>query len=154
MQVLLEEICQNIRNYFCDYSKGDVCAGEFEIIENTIRGVNGTKTPAIYSGVYYRIVGSRINSGIFLAGTDTLKDEEAFDGEIWMLRLPVAFLALVEEIKAWQEKNGAVTSDNMSPFNSESFGGYSYSKGTSSSGGAAVSWASQYAARLNAWRKI
>lgn len=155
MQLLLEEICQNIRNYFCDYSKGDVCAGEFEIIENTIRGVNGTKTPAIYSGVYYRIVGSRINSGIFLAGTDTLKDEEAFDGEIWMLRLPVAFLALVEEIKAWQTKNGGVNSENMSPYTSESFGGYSYSKGGSnSSGGTAVSWAAQFGSRLNAWRKI
>ncbi len=154
MQLMLEEVCQNIRNFFCDYKKGDICAGEFQIVNGQLEGLNGTPTPVIYTGLYYRIVGSRINNGIFIAGTDTLTDEEAFDGEVWLLRLPVAFLALVEEIKEWQEKNGAATSDNMSPFNSESFGGYSYSKGTSSSGGAAVSWASQYAARLNAWRKI
>lgn len=155
MQILLEEICQNIRNYFCDYRKGDVCAGEFLIENGVISGVNGTKTPVIYSGMYYRIVGSRLNSGIILAGTDTLTDEETFDGEVWLMRIPIPFLALVADIKDWQDKNGGADSANMSPFASESFGGYSYSKGSTYGGNsAAVSWQAQFASRLNAWRKI
>ena len=155
MQILLEEVCQSIRNYFCDYYRGDVCTGEFEIVNGEIKGVNGSKTPVIYSGMYYRIVGSRLNNGIFLAGTDTPTDEETFDGEIWLMRIPAAFLALVAEIKEWQTKNGGADSANMSPFASESFGGYSYSKGGSNAGGGtSVSWQSQYASRLNAWRKI
>jgi hypothetical protein len=83
-----------------------------------------------------------------------LKDE-VFEGSLWLMAIPQAFLDLVEEIDAWQKKNGAVDSAAMSPFNSESFGGYSYSKGVGSSGGGlATTWQAAYAARLNAWRKI
>jgi hypothetical protein len=154
MRILLEEICRETRNWFCDYTKGDIYAGRFQIEDGTITGLDGTRTPPITEGMHYRISGSYKNDGICLAGTDTPEDE-TFTGEIWLLHFPKAFLELCDEIKAWQDENGGATSTNMSPFTSESFGGYSYSKGGSgASGGTAVTWKAQYASRLNAWRKI
>ena len=47
-----------------------------------------------------------------------------------------------------EKKNGEVAA---SPFASESFGGYSYTKITSASG---ISWQSQFRARLNRWKKL
>ena len=46
---------------------------------------------------------------------------------------------------------------SMSPFTSESFGGYSYSKSSGSGGNGeaqALSWQRQFQSSLNKWRKI
>ena len=83
---------------------------------------------------------------------DLVLTDEIFDGVIWLMAIPKAFLDLVKEIEDWQKKNGAADSAAMSPFNSESFGGYSYSKGTG--GGTATTWQTIYASHLNIWRKI
>ena len=85
--------------------------------------------------------------------------DETFEGAVWAMAVPPAVLALLAEIEAWQEKYGGVDSAAMSPFTSESFGGYSYSKGSrgssSSSGtGDAGTWQSVFSSRLNKWRKI
>ncbi len=85
-----------------------------------------------------------------------LKDE-IFDGEIWAMAIPQEFVFLAGEIKAWQDKYGGIDSEAMSPFQSESFGGYSYSKGGSSVSNRASSvttWSNTFASRLNKWRKI
>jgi hypothetical protein len=153
MQKLLEEVCQTIRNWFVNFDNGDVYSGSYEISGGVITGQGTSDTPEITTGMYYRIVGSFKNDGVYLAGTDTPIDEQ-FNGQIWLMHPTAAFLALVTEIGAWQTLNGGADSTNMSPFNSESFGGYSYSKGGNASGGTAVSWKSQFASRLNAWRKI
>ena len=154
MQAVIEEICKEIRNWFCSYDNGDIYKGKFNIEAGVVTGLDGTPTPPIIDGSYYRIVGSLTTDGVVYAGTDYPADE-TFTGEIWLLHFPKAFLELCDEIKAWQDENGGATSTNMSPFTSESFGGYSYSKGGSgSSGGSAVTWKAQYASRLNAWRKI
>lgn len=154
MQLLLEEVCTHIRNWFVDYNQGDIYSGTFSIQNGEITGKGTTKTPTIESGMYYRIVGSFKNNGVYLAGTDAPVDEE-FNGQIWLLHPTAAFLSLVAEIDAWQKAYGGSDSVNMSPYSSESFGGYSYSKGGSGSGGAtATTWQGQFASRLNAWRKI
>lgn len=154
MQLLLEEICQHIRNWFCDFRRGDVTSGTFEILNGEIIGENGTPTPTIESGSYFRIVGSVKNDGVYLAGTDIPVDE-VFNGQIWLMHPTAAFLECVNEIATWNTKNAGVDSVNMSPFSSESFGGYSYSKGGGGSqGGTAVTWQAQFATRLNTWRKI
>lgn len=153
MQPLFEEICQHLRNWFCDYNSGDVYAGSFTITSGTISGQGKTKTPPIESGMYYRIIGSYKTNGVYKAGTDTPADD-TFNGQVWLLHPPAAFLALYADIKAWQEKNGGAESANMSPFTSESFGGYSYSKSGSGNGGAAATWQGQFNSRLNTWRKI
>ena len=76
---------------------------------------------------------------------------EKFSGAIWALAIPPAVVDLADEIQKWQEKNGEVAS---SPFSSESFGGYSYSKATDEETGGAVTWQSAFKRQLSAWRKI
>lgn len=154
MQLLLEEICQHIRNWFCDFRRGDVTSGVFIIQDGVITGAGRTATPTIDEGTYFRIIGSRKNDGVYIAGTD-IPTDETFNGQVWIMHPTAAFLACVNEIAAWQAKNGGVDSENMSPYTSESFGGYSYSKGGGGSqGGTATTWQGQFASRLNAWRKI
>ena len=106
---------------------------------------------------YYRIVGSVFNDGVYKHGTEELTDEE-FEGAIWLMAVPKDVINLATEIEMWQAKYGGVDSQNMSPYQSESFGGYSYSKasGGSSSGSASSvpSWQGVYADRLRRYRKI
>lgn len=149
---MLSEICAEIKNYFT--YENDRHIGDW-----TIRG--GVITPSLdFPTDYIRIVGSRLNDGVHQLSdeNDVLADED-FHGAIWIMSPPNHFLSLVEEIKTWQEMNGGANSQNMSPFQSESFGGYSYSKGsTNSSSSGSVSsvptWQSQYASRLKLYRRI
>ena len=147
---MLTEICAEIKNYFC-YSR-DKHAGKFKI-------ENGTLIPQLdFVTDYFAIFGSRKNNGVHKVVDNDLVDEEEFTGSVWIMSLPADFLALVKEIEDWQKQYGAVDSHAMSPFNSESFGGYSYSK----SGGAAEasgsvspnSWQTTYANRLNLYRRV
>lgn len=147
---MLTEICAELRNYFS--SPDDRIIGKFSVVD-------GAVTPAVTleDEQYYRIVGSVFNDGVHKKG-DTLTDEGVFSGAIWKMRVPQSVLDLASEIVAWQAENGSVQSANMSPFTSESFGGYSYSKssGGSSGGGAgssAVTWQTMFAKRLNPYRK-
>ena len=150
---MLSEICAEIKNYFTWESDRHI--GDFAIADGQI-------TPPIdFSTNYFRIVGSRLNDGVHKVSDlaeHPLKDEE-FHGAVWIMSPPNDFIALVEEIESWQESNGGATSVAMSPFQSESFGGYSYSKGSggsaNGSGGSYVpTWKSQYASRLKIYRKI
>ena len=144
---MIGEICAYLKNYFT--LEGDRHIGDW-VIEN------GQITPVIdLPTAYIRIVGSRLNDGVWEVSKATLKDE-AFHGGIWVMSPPADFIALVAEIEAWQAKNGGANSDAMSPFQSESFGGYSYSKGsTSADGGVSpTSWQSAYASRLSQYRKV
>lgn len=148
---MLTEICAEIRNYFS--LKEDKIFGDFAIVDGAV-----TPSVDLEDNQYYRIIGSVLNDGVHKKG-DTLTDEGTFHGAVWKMRIPKAVIDLASEISAWQAKNGSLESDNMSPFASESFGGYSYSKssgGGSGSGGVAtnVSWQSVFAKRLNPYRKI
>ena len=149
--MMLTEVCAEIKNYFT--YEGDKHFGDFAI-------VNGQITPSFdFPTDYIRIVGSHLNDGVHKLSDADLVDEAQFHGAIWIMSPPAAFLALVGEIETWQEMNGKADSVAMSPFQSESFGGYSYSKasgGTSASGGGSSvpTWASVYATRLNLYRRI
>jgi hypothetical protein len=74
------------------------------------------------------------------------------------MAIPQEVVDLAAEIGEWQDKYGGVDSANLSPYSSESFGGYSYSKSgggaASTASGGAGTWQSVYAPRLNMWRKI
>jgi hypothetical protein len=65
------------------------------------------------------------------------------------MRLPPAVIALAAEIKAYNESDAG----KPSPFTSESFGGYSYTKATDASG-APIGLQKAFASRLNKWRKL
>lgn len=145
--MMIGEICAEIKNYFT--YEGDIYIDDYAISDGQISPVVEFPTD------YIRIVGSRLNDGVHQVSTMSLSDEE-FHGAIWVMSPTADFLALVEEIEAWEEKNGGVDSVNMSPFTSESFGGYSYSKasGGSSAGASTVpTWKSTYATRLNRYRR-
>lgn len=142
---MLNEICAEIKNYFT-YEQ------DRHIDDWTIE--NGSLTPSLdFPTDYIRIVGSRLNDGVHQISKMSLKDE-SFHGAIWIMSPTEDFLALAEEIAAWQAKNGSVDSVNMSPFTSESFGGYSYSKGSGTGSSSIPTWQSQFANKLKAYRRI
>lgn len=115
--------------------------GDFEITGGAIELSN------VKDGQYYRIVGSALNDGIYRHPSYDLVDETFF-GAVYPMCVPVSLLKLTEEIEAWQSANA----DKLaSPYTSESFAGYTYSKATNADG-TAYSWQTAFAARLKAWR--
>lgn len=145
---MLTELCKEINNWF-EYAK---FFGTFTIENNVITG-----TYSLQENQYFRIVGSVFNDGVYQFGDADLEDE-TFTGAIWAMAVPKEVIALADDIKEWTDKYQSIDSVAMSPFNSESFGGYSYSKssGGSSSGNVDLSgtWQGAFADRLNHWRKI
>lgn len=139
---VIDQICAFIHNYFV---RG-VDRGTF-----TISG-GALEVPMLVEGQYYHISGSRFNDGIHQYG-DPLTDE-TFEGEIWDMRPPRHFLDLVDEITAWQQQYGSAAAG---PYQSESFGGYSYTlkSGTTASGAdVGAGWQGVFRSRLNEWRKL
>jgi len=147
---MLTEICAEIKNYFTYES--DKHFGSWSIVDGLITPSFDIPTD------YIRIVGSHLNDGVHKLSDADLVDEGTFKGAIWVMSPPKAFLDLAAEIAEWQAKNGNVDSHAMSPYNSESFGGYSYSKaGAASSDGntnGAANWVGAYNSRLKIYRKI
>jgi hypothetical protein len=151
---MLTELCQELRNWF----ERDVIFGTFTIESGQINLPDGS----LQSGQYFRIVGSVFNDGVHKYEPNNAEREdlhdEVFEGAIWAMAVPPTVIALSEKISAWMGKYGGADSSAMSPFQSESFGGYSYSKGStgsSSFGGSSVpTWKSVFADELNRWRKI
>jgi hypothetical protein len=91
-----------------------------------------------------------------VSGIEGLRDE-VFNGAVWSLAIPQAVVDLNAEIDAWKTKYEGADSAAMSPFTSESFGGYSYSKGSSrgvEDDGSLGGWQAAFANRLIQWRKI
>lgn len=148
---MLTELCQELRNWF----EKEKHFGTF-----TIEGGRLTDSSFLQDGQYYRIVGSVFNDGVYVNEPDDASlIDETFDGAIWAMAVPPTVVALSDKIDAWNALYGGADSHNMSPFNSESFGGYSYTKGDgaggSGSGGSGVpTWQSTFASELNNWRKI
>lgn len=157
--MILTEICAYLRNYFTPFNKREdrsyIHAGNFRIRNGKISDINFLK-----ENQYFRIAGSDMNDGVYCNCPEDLKtlQNEEFDGCIWEMSVPPAFLKLCEDIQAWRSKNESIESANMSPFTSESFGGYSYAKSNSkigeSNGGNTVTWQGQFSSRLSTWRKI
>ena len=105
--------------------------------------------------VYWsRIVGSVFNDGVHQYPAEDLKDE-TFDGAIWAMAIPPRVIALLGQMNEWEAKYGDVVN---SPYSSESFGGYSYTKGsgsgTSGSGSSGDGIFAVFADELNRWRKV
>lgn len=145
----LTEVCANIKNYFLR-SDTDIKRRTFTITSGT------APLDSLLDGQYFRIVGSVLNDGVWQNTAEDLAQlrPETFTGEVWSMSVPRDFEDLCVEISAWRDKNESADSAAMSPFTSESFGGYSYSKGGTSNGGTAVTWQAQFRSRLNTYRRI
>lgn len=149
---MIDEICAYLHNYFDrDMPK---YFGTITISNGALTGFDGK----LQNNQYFRIVGSVFNDGVYKYPETNLIDETFSGGAVWALALPPAFVTMCDEIKAWNDKYASLDSAAMSPFNSESFGGYSYSKSAGGSSGNATSnpnsWQSAFAARLGRWKKI
>ena len=136
---MLDEILAEIRNYFVV----KVHSGDFEVIGGKLSPLD-----FLQNGQYFKIHGSIFNDGVYRYPESGLVDE-TFSGEIWALAVPPTLIALVADIEDYEKK----AKENVSPFESESFGGYSYTKATDSNG-SPLSWEKVFAKRLNKWRKI
>lgn len=142
---MLSEVCRYLNNWFdCER-----LFGEFTISDGTIA------VPELQDGQYFRIDGSVFNDGIYKYPTSELTDE-TFDGAVWALAIPKEVEDLSAEIDAWKTRYLSADSAALSPYMSESFGGYSVTKGSTSTGqiaGGDWTQVSGFTSRLNTWRK-
>lgn len=140
---MLEAVLTHLKNWFV--VPCGVHTGIYTIENSTL------ELPFLQNGQYYRICGSVFNDGLHKYGDigDKLQNE-TFTGTIWALAVPKAVVELSAKIEEWQTKNGETVT---SPFTSESFGGYSYTKATDSVTGAVATWETVFRAQLNPYRK-
>lgn len=143
MNTLLDEICGYLHNYFVD-----------KIHEGTYTVANGGIDLPLQTGQYFYVKGSVFNDGVWEYPATGMHDE-TFTGEIWAMAVPAAVMSLASDISEWIT---AYADSNLdSPFTSESFNNYSYSKAqsTSADGGyAPVTWQNIFSSRLARWRKL
>ena len=138
---MLTELLAEIRNYF-EVPNGRHF-GTF-----TISGGSIAPLDFLQEGQYFRIVGSVFNDGVYQYPATSLTDE-VFEGAVWAMAVPPTLIALAAEIKAYNDSDVG----KASPYTSESFGGYSYTKATDANG-APIGWQKAFASRLNRWRKL
>lgn len=137
---MLEQVLMNIRNWFP--VKGGIYSGTFTIKDG------GITLPFLADGQYFRIVGSVFNDGVYQYPATSLTDE-VFEGAVWSMAVPPSVIDLADEIEEYNNSDAG----KASPYTSESFGGYAYTKATDSSG-APIGWQKAFASRLNQWRKL
>ena len=140
---MLEEVLRYINNRF----ERDHLHGIFTVEDG------GLELPNAAEGQYFWVEGSVFNDGLHQYLEYGMRDEE-FEGSVWLLAIPDSVLAITAEIEEWNGKNADVT---QSPYQSESFGGYSYSKSQGSSEGnenPSAAWQTQFGARLRPFRKL
>ena len=139
---MLEQVLRYLKNWF------PVSTGKHYGTYTVEDG--GMEIPFLQNGQYYRIVGSVFNDGLHIYPSTNLK-AETFTGCVWALAVPKAVVELSEEIKAWNDKNAQIVTG---PYQSESFGGYSYTLKADGGAEGGASWQSTFAAQLSQWRKL
>ena len=141
---MLEAVLTHLKNWFV------VPRGVHEGIYKIENG--SLELPFLQNGQYYRICGSIFNDGLHKYGDEADKlQNETFSGTVWALAIPKAVVELSAKIEEWQSKNGDAVA---SPYSSESFGGYSYTKATDSTTGAVATWETVFRNQLNPYRQI
>ena len=135
---MLTEILAYLRNYFVVETR----EGTFEIVVGVL------PLGFLQEGQYFRIVGSVFNDGVYQYPATSLTDE-VFEGAVWSMAVPPAVIDLAAEIEEYNKSDAG----KASPYTSESFGGYSYTKATDASG-APIGWQKAFASRLSKWRKL
>lgn len=147
---MLSELCHELNNWF-DKERiiGDVTIEDGKVTDSLFLS-------KIQPNQYFRIVGSVFNDGVYQYTDELTLTDETFRGGLWLMAIPKDVLDLADDIKAWCDKYESVDSVAMSPFQSESFGGYSYSKasGGSADGSTSPTWQSTFAKKLKLWRML
>lgn len=149
---MLEQVLYHIHNWF---ERKSASVSGCEISDGLLPA---SISDAMPEGQWYRIQGSMLNDGLHQHIAGDLVDE-TFDGTITLLAIPKALLSVVDEISDWvDDTREADRAARKGRYQSESFGGYSYSlKGDSRSNSASVGltgWQAAFAGDLNPWRKM
>ena len=154
---MLQEVLEYIHNYFIKTPN----QGAY-----TIEGGVISPLPDLKEGQRFWIVGSDLNDGVYTyraagirnddddAETAVGLQDETFAGTICALAVPPAVIALSEEISQWVDDNSDAIN---SPYQSESFNGYSYSlKSGNGQGDSAgqIGWQNIFGKRLARWRRL
>ena len=144
----LSELCKELKNWFETARYG----GRFTITDGAIDLSEMVADGSLQNGQYFRIVGSVFNDGVYQYPASDL-DDETFSGAVYAMAVPKEVITLLNDINAWMDTHGA---EALKPFQSESFGGYSYSLkgGLSDAGTSAEPWKVMFSSRLSKWRKI
>lgn len=149
MENLMDEFCATVHNYF--EIRGGAHRGTFTIENGAIRA------DFLRENQYFRVLGSVFNDGVHKYPTKDMTDE-TFTGTVIEMAVPPSVLAFLADVEVWLEEYGDVSGANYSPYTSESFNNYSYSKGTVSratgTSGTPMTWKDAFADRLTRWRKI
>lgn len=125
---MLSEICAELKNYFLAHREMDIHTGTFTVRDGNVESLGDV----LQDGQYFRIVGSTFNDGVHQYPCSDLLSEK-FCGAVWAMSVPPAVIDYSAKIDAWKTSNADKLS---SPYNSESFGGYSYTKASGANGGA------------------
>lgn len=136
---MLEEVLNHLRNRF----ERQRLVGTFTVADGAL------EIAGLQDGQYFWILGSVFNDGLHRWPAKGELTDEEFEGAVLLLAVPRPVIDLADEIGQWCEANSDALS---SPYQSESFDGYSYTKGDGDDG--AATWQSHFADRLNPWRKI
>lgn len=141
----LFELCKELRNFFDRDTRHTT--GTFTIEEGSIID---DLSAVLKDGQYFRVTGSDFNDDAVFRYPASDMTDEVFYGSVRAMAIPRDVIALLDDINTWETKYG----DTMnSPYVSESFGGYTYTK-KAESGASTSGWQSAFASRLNKWRKI
>jgi hypothetical protein len=141
MAITITDFCEEVNNYFDQVR----IFGTFEIKNGSL----DLSDPDVKDGQYIRIVGSTFNDGVHSYPVHDLEDEK-FHGAVWAMAVPSSVIAQITEINQWETDNLPILN---SPYQSESFGGYSYTK-MSGEAGSSTSWQSHFKRKLDRWRKV
>ena len=142
--ISINDFCEEVNNYF----EQTRIFGKFEITD----GVIDLNKYGIQEGQYIRVVGSVFNDGVYqyLIPPENELVDEKFDGAIWVMAVPSSVVTQIEEINQWEAMNQSTLN---SPYQSESFGGYSYTlKAENAEGG--LNWQTHFRRKLDRWRKV
>lgn len=145
------ELCAECRNWH----KPEIISGEFRVENGILQPI-----PVVPDGAYIRIVGSTFNDGVWQYPHGDFVDE-TFKGAVWLMHVPQDFIALLDDINAWQSVNEQAIASAFAEvlagqYASETFAGYTYQKKTGI-GDVPTTWKDPrlgFNARLAMWRKI
>lgn len=146
---MLTEICAYLRNWFDRDSSGNRLPSWTEQI--TISGGElAGFSDRLLPGQYFRILDSVMNNGVWQYGTDFLADE-TFNGTVQSMAVPQEIIDAKERWEQYRKQYGEVLD---SPFSSENYFGYSWSKDSSATNASQNGMPSSVEAALAPWRKI
>ena len=135
MAVSIAAVMRQVRNFFVrGYMDGEFIIGG---------GVLTPEPPAHFVA----ITGSAFSDGVYSVFDGFPSSASGkFTGRVWLLHPPDDFLALCQQISAYDDQNP------VGAMQSESFGEYSYTRAVGNSG--AIPWQTAFAQQLAPYRRM